>query len=303
MQSKKPQSERLQKFLAAAGLGSRRQCEELILDGRVEIDREIVTELGTRVDPVRQQVRVDGTVVRAPRKQYFLVHKPPGVISTAKDPWARMRVIDLVESEDRLFTVGRLDKASSGLILVTNDGELANELAHPRHGVSKTYHVTVAGQPSVEVLRKLRKGIHLAEAFVRVTNVKLKKAHKAKSILEIVLAEGRNREIRRMLARVGHKVLQLKRIAIGPVRLGDLPSGAYRQLSRDELKNLRKSASITRAKNPAKKKKASGSSTAKSRPNQKVFGTVLGSDSVRGRSNKKNRQHSNRSKRVRSKAK
>ncbi|MCA9215373.1 MAG: rRNA pseudouridine synthase [Planctomycetales bacterium] len=230
---------RLQKVLAAAGLGSRRACEEIILDGRVEVDRQVVMELGTRVDLETQQVRVDGTVIKPPKMCYFLVNKPVDVISTARDPWARLRVIDLINSEERVFTVGRLDRASSGLILVTNDGILANQLAHPRYGVTKTYQATVSGRPTTETLAKLRKGIHLAEAVARVVTVKLKKAHPQKSVLEIVLSEGRNREIRRMLARVNHKVLQLKRTALGPVKLGDIPAGAYRELTRDEIKKLR----------------------------------------------------------------
>ena len=233
---------RLQKVLAAAGYGSRRACEELILEGRVEIDREICVELGTRVDLATQMVRVDGTVIKAPRMRYFLLNKPVGVVSTARDPWARMRVIDLIDSEERVFTVGRLDKASSGLMLVTNDGELANQLAHPRYGVTKTYQATVAGKPSAETIAKLRKGIHLAEAVARVVSVKLKKAHPQKSVLEIVLSEGRNREIRRMLARVGHKVLQLKRTEMGTIKLGEIPAGAYRELTREEVKKLRQAS-------------------------------------------------------------
>jgi 23S rRNA pseudouridine2605 synthase len=230
---------RLQKILAAAGYGSRRQCEELILAGRVEIDRQVVTELGTRVDPSRQHVRVDGVPLKLPRHKYFLLHKPVGVISTARDPWARTRVIDLVAESDRLFTVGRLDKSSSGLILVTNDGDLAHRLTHPRFRVEKTYRVVVAGRPTNETLRQLREGVYLAEGKASAERVSIKKAHAANSELEVVLAEGRNREIRRLLARFGHKVQQLKRVALGPVRLGDLPVGAYRELTRQEVQQLR----------------------------------------------------------------
>jgi 23S rRNA pseudouridine2605 synthase len=233
--------QRLQKLLAVAGYGSRRQCEKLIMAGRVQVDRQFVTELGVRVDADKQRVVVDGVPVKPPRLQYFLVNKPPGVVSTAKDPWARLRVIDLVDSNDRLFTVGRLDKATSGLILVTNDGALANQLAHPRYGITKTYQATVIGRPSPEILHRLTRGIHLAEAFARAEHVTVRRAHESKTVLEIVLAEGRNREIRRMLARVGHKVVQLKRIAIGPVRLGELPLGAVRELTRSEVQALRQS--------------------------------------------------------------
>lgn len=253
---------RLQKVLASAGFGSRRQCEELIVAGRVEIDREVVDELGIRADPDTQEVRVDGQKIKLPRLKYFALNKPVGIVSTARDPWARTRVIDLVDDPDRLFTVGRLDKSSSGLILVTNDGELANQLAHPSYEVAKIYRVTVAGKPTSDTMRKLRKGIHLSDGRVRVDSVQLKKTHPSKSILEIVLSEGRNREIRRMLAQVGHKVQQLQRIAIGSLRLGELPNGAYRELTRDEVQRLRKSVKARgRSKGPkaSPRKKAAGS--------------------------------------------
>jgi 23S rRNA pseudouridine2605 synthase len=237
--------ERLQKVLAAAGLGSRRACEELITAGRVEVDRQMVTELGTRVDPRRQEVRVDGEPIAQPRHVYFAVNKPPGVVSTNRDPQRRPRVIDIVPGQDnrRLFPVGRLDMNSEGLILLTNDGELANELTHPRYGVAKTYRVQVAGCPERDVLAKLHRGVRLAEGVARAESVKVRSRHKQSAILELVLREGRNREIRRMLASVGHKVMRLVRIAVGPVRLGDLPPGAYRPLTGAEVAALRKAVS------------------------------------------------------------
>ncbi|HEX4150122.1 MAG TPA: pseudouridine synthase [Pirellulales bacterium] len=235
-----PGGERLQKVMAAAGIGSRRQCEELILAGRVEVDRKTVTELGTKVDPTQQEVRVDGTALGRSRKLYYLVNKPMGALSTNFDPSGRPRVVDLVpESKERLFTVGRLDLSSEGLILVTNDGELANRLAHPRYGVEKTYQVLVAGTPEREVFDQLRQGIHLAEGPARVVSVRVKSRLKKSTVLEIVLAEGRNREIRRLLAKVGHKVLRLKRIALGPVKLKDLSPGDCRRLTGEELRALR----------------------------------------------------------------
>lgn len=230
---------RLQKVLASGGLGSRRDCEELIREGRVEVDREIVTELGTRVDPDTQTIRVDGVPLKLQRLRYFAVHKPTGVLSTSNDPSRRLRVIDLVDSRDRVFTIGRLDKESSGLILVTNDGELANRMTHPRYGVEKVYQVTVVGTPDREVIQKLRRGLVLAEGPVRPESVTVKKRLKQSTVLEIVLTEGKNREIRRMLARVDHKVVRLHRIAVGPIRLGQLPKGAHRELSRDEVRKLR----------------------------------------------------------------
>jgi len=238
-------AQRLQKLLAASGVGSRRACELLIAQGRVRVDGQVVTRLGTCVVPGRHKILVDDQPLRKAeaRRLYLLVHKPPGVLSTNRDPAGRLRVIDLVDTGERLFTVGRLDKSSSGLILVTNDGQLAQQLAHPRFGVPKTYLVTVAGHPSAETLARLRQGIHLAEGRARFHAVSVRHRRKQSTLLEVVLQEGRNREIRRLLARCGHKVLQLKRIALGPLRLGDLPAGSYRVLSRDEVKGLARSAS------------------------------------------------------------
>jgi 23S rRNA pseudouridine2605 synthase len=242
MASASPSSarQRLQKVLAAAGIGSRRQCEELIRTGRIEVDRAVVTQLGTTVDPEHQEVRVDGVVLSRSRRAYYAVHKPRGVVTTNRDPAGRPRVIDLVPSTpERLFPVGRLDLYSDGLILLTNDGELANQLTHPRYGVDKTYRVMVAGQPTPEVLLKLQRGIHLAEGLARVHRVQVKKRQRQSTLLEMTLREGHNREIRRVLARVGHKVLHLTRIAVGPVRLGNLAPGAHRKLTHGEVEALR----------------------------------------------------------------
>lgn len=231
--------ERLQKVLAAAGVASRRECEELILAGRVEVDRETVTVLGTRVDPQRQEIRVDGTPLARPRHVYYVLNKPTGVVSTNRDPDARTRVIDLVPSEKRLFTIGRLDRSSEGMIIVTNDGDLANQLTHPRYGVPKTYRARVAGFPTAETLQQLRQGVHLAEGLARVSSLKVRGRHAKGVELEIVLTEGRNREIRRILAKVGHKVQHLRRTAIGPVKLGRLQVGEFRSLTLDEIRLLR----------------------------------------------------------------
>jgi 23S rRNA pseudouridine2605 synthase len=236
--------ERLQKVLAGAGLGSRRACEELITAGRVEIDRRMVTELGTRVDPVRQEIRVDGEPLARPKPVYYAVNKPPGVVSTNRDPQRRPRAIDIVPPQEdrRLFTVGRLDLNSEGLLLLTNDGDLANQLTHPRYGVAKTYRVQVAGRPEPDVLNQLRRGVRLAEGVAKAERVTFRSRHKQSAVLEIVLREGRNREIRRMLAKVGHKVMRLVRVAVGPVRLGDLQPGDYRKLTREEIAGLRRAA-------------------------------------------------------------
>lgn len=233
---------RLQKVMAAAGIGSRRHCEEMILAGRVEVDGRTVKKLGTKVEPTEQAIRVDGELLKTSRAPvYYLINKPDGVVSTNYDPAGRTRVVDLVPQHDHehLFTVGRLDLSSEGLILVTNDGELANKLTHPRYGVEKTYLALVAGQMPQAEIDKLREGVHLAEGVARCVSVHVRKSLPQSTLLEIVLAEGKNREIRRILAKVGHKVLTLKRIAIGDIKLRELKIGEFRRLSREEVKALR----------------------------------------------------------------
>ena len=239
-ESADPAGQRLQKVLAAAGLGSRRQCEELIRTGRVEVDRKVVAELGSRVDPARQEIRVDGEPLPSVQPAYYAVNKPVGVVSTNRDPSGRPRVVDLVPGADRqrLFPVGRLDLHSEGLILVTNDGELANRLTHPRYGIDKMYRVVVAGEPTEETIEQLLRGVHLAEGVARASRIVVRKQLSKSAILEITLREGKNREIRRVLARVGHKVMRLQRLSVGPIRLGKLPPGGVRRLSRDEVKEL-----------------------------------------------------------------
>ncbi|HEY2838997.1 MAG TPA: pseudouridine synthase [Pirellulales bacterium] len=231
---------RLQKVMASAGVGSRRHCEELITTGRVDVDGKTVTALGTKVSP-DQQVRVDGVALAKSQHVYYLVYKPVGVVSTNSDPSGRPRVLDLLPPmTERLFTVGRLDMSSEGLILLTNDGELANRLAHPRYEIEKTYLAVVAGSLEPDALETLRRGVHLAEGFARVDGVRVKKIQKNGTLLEIVLSEGKNREIRRVLAKVGHKVLQLKRVAIAGLKLADMAPGEYRRVSPAEVRALRK---------------------------------------------------------------
>ena len=234
--------ERLQKLLAAAGLGSRRACEELITSGRVEVDRAVVTELGSRVDPETQEIRVDGERLPRVRRVVYVLNKPVGVVTTNFDPAGRPRAVDLVPGDQRLFAIGRLDRMSEGLLLITNDGELANLLAHPRYGVEKKYLVQVAGVPSEQLLEKLRQGVRLAEGEVHAKRVTIRSQHKQSAVLEMVLDEGKNREIRRMLARLGHKVHQLKRVAVGRLSLGNLLPGQWRQLAWSEVEELRREA-------------------------------------------------------------
>jgi 23S rRNA pseudouridine2605 synthase len=234
--------ERLNKLLAHAGHGSRRHVEDLIRAGRVTVDGHAVRELGTKIEP-GQKVAVDGVPVRQERLVYWLVHKPRGTICSNFDPAGRPLAVDLIPNVDqRVYTVGRLDEASEGLLLLTNDGDLAHKLMHPRFGVEKTYLVQVAGLPNREDLQRLLKGVWLSEGHVRARQVKRLKVQGQSTWLRIVLSEGKNREIRRMLARLGHKVMRLRRVAIGPVQLGTLVKGKARRLSLAELAALRKAA-------------------------------------------------------------
>lgn len=234
-----PQGERLQKLLASAGFGSRRACEELITTGRVTIDGKTVTELGTRANIETQKVAVDGDRLKVHRKLYYLVNKPPGCLCTNSDPAGRTRVIDLLPPSDaRLFTVGRLDEGTEGLLLVTNDGELAHRLAHPRFQVERVYKATIAGVPTSETLDELRRGFFFDEGKFKVRDLRNIRPKGSSTILDVVMTEGQNREVRRLFARVGHKVMQLRRIAFGPLKLGDLELGAYRPLRSEELQGL-----------------------------------------------------------------
>ena len=231
--------ERLNKYLAHAGIGSRRHCEELIVRGRVSVNGSAVRELGTKVEP-GDAVCVDGQPLHGEKLVYWLVNKPRGYLCTNFDPGGRPRAIDLLPHvSQRVYPVGRLDEDSEGLLLLTNDGELANRLTHPRFGVEKTYRVQVAGHPKHEELEQLLKGVWLSEGHVRARRVRRLKAQGESTWLEIVLNEGKNREIRRMLARLNHKVLVLRRIAIGTVQLDKLRRGKARRLTVGELERLR----------------------------------------------------------------
>lgn len=231
---------RLQRFLAAAGLGSRRRCEQYILEGRVAVDGDTVAELGTRVNPQEQRVTFDGEPLRIERKRYFALHKPPGYLCTHRDPGGRRNVTELFPADGpRLFAVGRLDEASEGLLLVTNDGELGHRLAHPRYRIDRTYIVQVAGHPTRSMLQQLERGLRFSDGLFRAQSVRPLKKQGKSTFLEIRLREGRNREIRRLLARIGHKVLKLQRIGFGPVRLGRLKPGESRALRPAEVDALK----------------------------------------------------------------
>lgn len=231
--------QRLAKILAAAGVDARRKCEELVTAGRVTVDGKVITDLAFRADPFSQRIELDGEKLKLQRKVYFILNKPRGVVCTNYDPSGRPRVLDLFpQFRERLFTIGRLDEESEGLLLVTNDGELANRMAHPRYRVPKFYLCHVKGVPTPATLAALKRGMYFEEGKFAVEGVRLKKVVGNSAYLDIVLNEGQNREIRRLMARVDHKVMRLKRVGFGPIRLGDLPSGAFRQLTVAEVKLL-----------------------------------------------------------------
>ena len=235
---------RLNKFLADHGVASRRACDELIAEGKVMVDGEPVTELGTKVDPHQQVVEVDGVRLEQTERRYYLLHKPPGVVCTNEVRETRPRAVDLVTDprKGRIYTVGRLDEESRGLLLLTNDGEFAERIAHPRFGVAKTYQVRVIGRLEDEALEKLRSGVHLAEGKTAPAWVRIKRRTLKWTTLTVTLREGKNREVRRIFARVGYKVADLQRSDIGPLSIRGLRVGHWRALSRAEVEALLVSA-------------------------------------------------------------
>jgi len=232
--------QRLQKVLAAAGVDSRRKCEELILDGAVRVNREVVDKLPAFVDPEKDVITVNGKRIRAGPKVYFLLNKPKGVICTNFDPQGRRKARDLVPAGQRIFCVGRLDADTTGIIILTNDSELANKLTHPRYGVSKTYVAKLKGEVSGEAVEKLKKGIWLAEGKTGRASVKILKRSYKESLVEITIREGLNRQVRRMLAKVGLPVKSLKRTRIGKLNARGLGVGKFRTLTEPEVAYLKK---------------------------------------------------------------
>lgn len=231
--------QRIQKILAAAGFGSRRSCEQLVEDGRVAIDGKVVEDLPIVVDPQVSRITVDDKPIRVQKFVYFLLNKPKGYFCTNSDPDGRRRAVDLmVGVRERVFPVGRLDAESMGLLIMTNDGDLALKLTHPRFQTPKTYRAEVKGQPDTESLDKLRKGVWLADGRTGPAEISVVHSSRKKSVLEITLREGRNREIRRMLARFGYPVTRLTRIKMGRISIRKLPLGSYRPLTDEEVKYL-----------------------------------------------------------------
>lgn len=231
---------RLQKVLASAGLGSRRKCEEFISSGRVSIDGVVVDELGARVDPDVSEIRVDGVLIaQASGKMVIALNKPRGVVTTMSDPQGRECVGDFVDDyEERLFHVGRLDTDTEGLLLMTNDGELANRLGHPSYGIEKTYVARVRGRVSKETMKLLAAGVIIEDRAVEVRSPKVVDTSNEFSVIEVTIHEGRNRIVRRLFEELGHPVIDLVRTRIGGVQLGKLRSGQIRELTNAELGSL-----------------------------------------------------------------
>lgn len=232
---------RLQKILAQMGIASRRKAEELILEGRVTVNGK-VAELGMKADPLVDHIKVDGKLLLRPEpKVYYLMNKPPRVVTTLYDPQGRPTVKDFIKRIPyRIYPVGRLDYNSEGLLLLTNDGELANAILHPSKAIPKTYIVKVKGHPNEQELQRLRQGIRLEDGMTAPAKVSLIKYAEANSWIEITIHEGKKRQVRRMFERIGHSVIKLKRIAINGLRLGSLKPGEIRQLTKEELLSLKR---------------------------------------------------------------
>ena len=262
----RPGAVRLQRVLADAGVASRRHCEDLIREGAVQVNGEVVDTLPAWVCPEQDRIVVDGKPLprrkevrkEASRHVYVMLYKPRRSVSTASDPAGRRTVVDMVNhpSGARLYPVGRLDFETSGLILLTNDGDLANGLTHPRYGVHKTYRATVKGSLDDEAFEELRQGVYLADrkegatvgaSRTAKTEMRLVKRDRERTIIEITLFEGRNRQVRRMFAKMGHPVRQLVRVGMGPVRLKGLTTGEWRELTREEVQSLRRAAKGVKA--------------------------------------------------------
>jgi len=235
--------QRLQKVLAAAGIDSRRKCEELILSGVVQVNRRVVDTLPVFVDAEKDVIIVNGKKIHAEQKVYFLLNKPKGVICTSRDPYGRKKAVDFIFVRERIFCVGRLDADTTGIIILTNDSELANKLTHPRYGISKTYVAAVRGQISPEQIEKLKRGIWLAGGRTARASVKILKRSYKQSFIGITIRQGLNRQIRRMLAKVALPVKSLKRTQIGKLTDRGISVGKFRALTKSEIEYLKKATS------------------------------------------------------------
>ena len=235
--------ERLQKYMARCGVASRRKCEEIILSGEVKINDNIVSELGVKIDPEKDTVTYKGNIIKPEEnKLYIMLNKPEGYITSVKDEKGRKTILDLVKVEERIYPIGRLDYDSSGLILLTNDGDIYNKIIHPRVNIGKKYIATCRGEFSKEEIKRFESGIDIggyitAEAKMTLLDIE-KKNNLVNSVVEIIIHEGKNRQIRRMCEALGHEVLSLKRVEVGNIKLGYLKKGQWRVLTEEELKYI-----------------------------------------------------------------
>jgi 23S rRNA pseudouridine2605 synthase len=246
--------ERLQKILSRAGLASRREAEQWILEGRVSVNGAVIAKLGSQADPAKDSIKVDGKRIKPPAAPlYFAFHKPAGVITTLNDPQKRPDLTQFIEklgNRQRVFPVGRLDYNSTGLLLLTNDGELAGRLTHPRFGVKKVYRVKLSACPTAEQLLLLRKGIRLEDGVTAPARARVLEKLKKNAWVEIEIHEGRNREIRRIFEALGYFVEKLIRVRVGPIVLGLLPPGELRPLSQSEIKLLKSAVGLSPSPSP-----------------------------------------------------
>lgn len=233
---------RLQKYLASAGVASRRKCEELILDGKIEVNGKIITELGTKIDPKKDEVKYNGKIVKSEEeKVYILLNKPIGYVTTAKEQFGRDMVLDLVRINKRIVPVGRLDMYTSGALILTNDGEFVNKLTHPSHEIDKTYNVTAKGIVTKEEIENLKKGVLIDDDYItKPAKVKILKIDEEKKIsrIQITIHEGKNRQVRKMCEAIGKKVLALHRCKIGNIDVKSLKLGEWRYLSKKEVEKF-----------------------------------------------------------------
>lgn len=230
---------RLDKFLSNAGIISRRGVKSFLKENEVTVNGKRVTQSGTRVDTDKQNVLINGKSLRKPGFVYFLLNKPIGIISSTKDEFNRDTVTSIIDTNERIYPVGRLDKETHGLVLLTNDGELTHKLIHPKYHVPKIYRLLIEGKPSNHQLEKLEMGVLLEDGITLPAKVRIVSQIKNTTVLEVTLHEGRNRQIRRMCEEVGLELIDLERTAFGPIRLGDLERGEYRELTKKEIENLK----------------------------------------------------------------
>ncbi|HEX3722832.1 MAG TPA: pseudouridine synthase [Nitrolancea sp.] len=236
--------ERLQRVIASYGLTSRRKAEQMIVDGRVSVDGNVVQELGVRVDPQRQVIKVDGKLVKWERRRYIVLNKPSGYITTAADERGRRTVLELVTVTERVVPVGRLDRKTSGLLLLTNDGELLYRVTHPKFEMEKEYEAALDGFPPPVALERMRRGLTVDGVKVVPEQVRPLRNEESGTILRIVIHEGRNRIVRRMLEQIGFPAIKLERIRVGPLHVRGLPTGAWRDLTAGELTQIRESVGL-----------------------------------------------------------